>query len=267
MIATGHAKDSRMKKKLLHIAKILGVVTLFLLLAAYFVGASFLQEQGQPQLLCKRIDIHIADSSQNRLVLQDDVYDFLQKHYPSLLGDKIAELNTHQIENLLREMVGVQSCEVSHDIQGSLTANIVLRQPLLRLLSEQGSYYLDNTGALFPGIPRRTAYVPVVSGNIPLEETDWIAQLHEFGQYIHNHRFWNAQIEQLYVHNPHHIEIVPRAGGQPIIMGDLSRFQYKLQKLYSFYRNAAPVEGWESYASLDLRFGDQIVCTRTTAKK
>ena len=256
-----------MKKKLIRITKILGVVTLFLLLAAYFVGASFLQQQGRPQLFCQRIDVHIADSSHNRLVLQEDVYDFLQKHYPNLLGDKIIELNTYQIESRLRDMVGVQNCEVYHDIQGSLTASLILRQPLLRLLSEEGSFYLDNTGALFPGIPRRTAYVPVVSGNIPLKEAAWIAQLHEFGQYIHNNRFWDAQIEQLYVHNPHHIELVPRTGQQTIILGDLHRFQYKLQKLYSFYRNVAPVEGWDSYASVDLRFGDQIVCTRNTTKK
>ena len=256
-----------MKKKLLHIAKILGVVTLFLLLAAYFVGASFLWQQGQPQVLCKRIDVHIADSSQNRLVLQEDVYDFLAKHYPNLLGEKIVDLNTHQMENRLQEMLGVQHCEVYHNIQGNLSAKLILRQPLLRLLSDKESYYLDNTGMLFPYIPRRTAYVPVVSGNIPFSETAWIAQLHDFGQYVRNHRFWNAQIEQLYVHNPRHIEIIPRAGEQTIILGDLSRFQYKLQKLYSFYRNVAPVEGWDSYASLDLRFGDQIVCTRTTAKK
>jgi hypothetical protein len=256
-----------MKKKLIRIAKFTGILMLFLLLGAYFVGASLLQQQGQPQLLCKRLDIHIADSSHNRLVLQEDVYDFFQKHYPSLLGDKITELNTHQIENRLQEMVGIQSCEIYHDIQGSLTANITLRQPLLRLLSEEGSYYLDDAGALFPSLPRRTAYVPVVSGNIPLTEASWIAQLYEFGQYIHNHRFWDAQIEQLYVHNPQHIELIPRAGQQTIILGDLHRFQYKLQKLYSFYRNVAPAEGWDSYASVDLRFGDQIVCTRNTAKK
>ena len=251
-----------MKKKLIHIAKILGVVSLFLLLAAYFVGASFLQQQEQPQLLCKRIDIHIADSEQNRLVFQEDVYDFLQEHYPNLLGEKFVDMDTHKMETRLSQMIGVQHCDVYQSIHGGLCASVILRQPLLRLLSEQGSYYLDNNGLLFPSLPRRTAYVPVVSGNIPLKEADWLEQLRDFGQYIQNNRFWDAQIEQVHVHNPHYIEIIPRAGQQTIILGELSRFRYKLQKLYSFYRNVAPVEGWDRYASIDIRFGDQIVCTQ-----
>jgi len=249
-----------MKKMMRKILKITAIVCLFLLATAYFTGSALLVRQHEPQIVCTHIRIDIADSSVNRLVLPQDIYVVLEKNRIMPPGMKLADINLHQLEQLLLKENGIKECHVYTRIDGELSMEISLRTPLMRLETTEGGYYLDDSGALFPVTPYRTAYVPVVSGNIPIKQEEWLAQLYDFGCYIRGHRFWNAQIEQLYVHEPHNIEIIQRIGHQTVMMGDLSLFEYKLQKLYTFYRTVAAAQGWDRYSLIDIRFGDQIVC-------
>jgi len=243
------------------IFKILGVICLFVLTAAYFAGSATLVHKKSDEVVCTAINIQIVDSTVSRLVLQQDIHAFLHKNKISLIGEKIKDINLYQLEQQFKQERGIENCEVFTHLNGVITFRIAQRSPLLRLETSRGSYYLDDSGTLFPTIPQRTAYVPVVSGNIPVDDKVWLTQLHSFGLFIRSNRFWNAQIEQLYVHHPHHIELIPRAGAHTtILLGDLNRYEHKLQKLYTFYRTIAVTQGWDKYDRIDLRFNNQIVC-------
>ncbi|MCL2501878.1 MAG: cell division protein FtsQ/DivIB [Bacteroidales bacterium] len=252
-----------MKKIIRKIVRIAGIVSLFLVAAAYFAFSRMVAEQGQAQLSCTEIHVHIADSSVNRMVLPQEVHAFLQKNKLVAPGMKWTEIDLHNLEQRLTAESGIKHCQVYGHINGSLHIKLAQRTPILRLETAKGGYYIDESGVLFPVMPQRTAYVPVVSGNIPLEEETWLAQLYDFGRYIRGNRFWNAQITQLHVHAPHNIEIIQRIGHQTIMMGDLSQFEYKLQKLYSFFRTVSALEGWDKYGFIDIRFSNQIVCRPT----
>ena len=243
--------------------KIFGITCLFLLAAAYFAGSTMMVQQQQSQTVCQKVRIHIVDSVAAQLVLQQDIETFLKSNRLSFVGEKLYQINLNQVEQLITNEQGIKKCEVYTQPNGILTLSIAQRSPLLRLETPRGGYYLDDSGTLFPALPRRTAYVPVVSGNIPMHQPEWMTQLYNFGLYIRGSRFWNAQIEQLHVYDLNNIEIIQRAGTQTtVLMGSLDRFEYKLQKLYTFYRTVAASEGWELYDSIDLRFNDQIVCKK-----
>jgi len=253
-----------MKKKIAAVCKTIGIISLFLLAGAYFAGSATIVKKQEDQTLCKTIDVRIVDSASIQLVVPQDVYTLLENKKIYLIGEKLYKIDLFQLEQLINQEKGIKKCEIYTQPDGTLTIRIFQRTPLLRLETSQGSYYVDETGALFPTIPKRTVHVPVVSGKIPIKDSVWIAQLFDFGNYIRNHRFWNARIEQLYVHNPHNIEIIQQIDNQEIVMiGDLSRFEYKLQKLYTFYHTVATIEGGNKYAFIDLRFSNQIVCRRT----
>ena len=51
-------------------------------------------------------------------------------------------------------------------------------------------------------------------------------------------------------------------GDQKIIFGEIDDFDYKFAKLKAFYTGIVPVYGWERYSAVNLKFSDQIVCTR-----
>jgi len=250
------------------IANILGLVCLFLLTAAYFAGSTMLVQQEKGKVVCTHFHIEIVDSMAVQLVLQQDIRAFLKNNRIPIVGEKMVGINLHQLEQLVGQERGIKSCEVFTHLNGVLRLRITQRSPLFRLETPKGSYYLDESGLIFPTISQRTVYVPVVSGSVPVGDVSWMAQLLDFGRYVRNHRFWNAQIEQIYVHEPNHIELIQRVGTPTtVLMGNFNRFENKLQKLYTFYRTVAPAYGWDRYECVDLRFLNQIVCRKTTNQR
>ena len=236
-------------------------ICLFLMMAAYFTVSTLMVQQKNGETVCQNIQILITDSTAAQLVLPQDILSILEKNEMHLVGEKLSQINLYELEQLMKQEKGIDNCDAYTHLNGTLTLRITQRSPLLRLETPKGSYYIDNTGALFPTIAQRTAYVPVVSGNPPIENEAWITQLYNFGLFIRNNRFWNAQIEQLYIHNLNNIELIPRAGAHTaILLGSLDHFEYKLQKLYTFYRTVASSQGWNKYNTIDLRFNHQIIC-------
>jgi cell division protein FtsQ len=60
------------------------------------------------------------------------------------------------------------------------------------------------------------------------------------------------------------IDLIPRVGGQVVRIGDGSRLQQRLAKLKDFYAQGIPQADWRRYSTIDLRFDDQVVCTKRT---
>ncbi len=79
--------------------------------------------------------------------------------------------------------------------------------------------------------------------------------------------FWNAQIVQINLtagrggREPE-VELIPRAGAHVIMLGHLERVEEKLEKLLLLYRHVLDYEGWDGVRYIDLRFENQIVCTK-----
>ena len=59
-------------------------------------------------------------------------------------------------------------------------------------------------------------------------------------------------------------ELVPRIGGQRILLGDGTELAQRFEKLRIFYEQGIPQAGWRNYARIDLRYADQVVCTKRT---
>ena len=58
------------------------------------------------------------------------------------------------------------------------------------------------------------------------------------------------------------VEIVPRAGDFIVMLGGLDGYREKLGKLMTFYNNGLAYEGWDSYRYINLKYKDQVICTK-----
>jgi cell division protein FtsQ len=76
--------------------------------------------------------------------------------------------------------------------------------------------------------------------------------------------FWSAMIDQIVVTVDGEFQLVPRIGGQRVLIGDGSQLEQRLAKLKLFYEKGIPLADWRRYERIDLRFADQIVCTKRT---
>jgi cell division protein FtsQ len=102
--------------------------------------------------------------------------------------------------------------------------------------------------------------LPIASGNI--EKSLATTDLYKFALFLQKHDFWNNQIEQIYVHPDKEVELIPRVGSHRIILGSFEDFKEKMDNLQLFYEQAIPKLGWEKYEVINLKYKNQIVCTK-----
>jgi len=130
----------------------------------------------------------------------------------------------------------------------------------LRVMNNGRSYYVDREGEIMPVSPNFTAYVPIVTGAVNEEFAK--GPLYDFALFLRRNDFWNAQIEQIHVDYSEEIELIPRVGNQIILLGKLDDYQYKLDKLFALYKNGFRQTGWNCYQRINLKYDNQVVCTK-----
>ena len=81
--------------------------------------------------------------------------------------------------------------------------------------------------------------------------------------YIDADPFWKSQVQQVFINDDKEMELVPMVGNQKIIFGDTTCMDEKFKKLLIFYSQGLNTTGWwNKYATINLKFKNQIVCTK-----
>ncbi len=259
------------------ILKYFGYTLLFASIAAYLFFSTVLTKEKEAKQVCKSIKVTILDSSDNRFVTKDEIIELLKVEGITPEESKLKHINQHFLECILNNRNAIKRTEVSYTREGILRVDIRQRRPILRIETENGGFYMDETAYIFPLVRTYTSYVPVVSGNIPLalvqgqrgmakKNAEWAQDLKELGLYLYREEFWNSMVEQIYIDEKGILHLTPRIGEQEIIFGHLDNIEYKFKKLYVFYQEVIPTEGWEKYKTIDLQFGNQIVCKKRENK-
>jgi len=70
------------------------------------------------------------------------------------------------------------------------------------------------------------------------------------------------QIEQIYVTKNREYEFVPKVGRHIIIFGGIENMNEKFKKLLVFYHQGINNAGWNTYKSINLKFENQVVCSK-----
>jgi cell division protein FtsQ len=163
-----------------------------------------------------------------------------------------------------------------------LTIEIEQRLPVLRIINNYNqSFYIDYEGKLMPFSSKFTARVIVANGNISnlyyktktldlltlkgvdsMKSCNMINKLYTLAKFINKDKFWKSQIEQIYIEDNNDIEIIPKIGSQIILFGDIDRMTEKFRNLKVFYYEKINQTGWNKYKIINLKFKNQIVCTK-----
>lgn len=199
----------------------------------------------------------------------------------AVIGAPMGEVDVPRIEKSLRSIPCVAGAEVYQTLDGVLHVKVKQRLPVVRVFNSDGSsFYIDREGWTMPVSPDYTARVLVVTGalNEPgardgvrsvLDNDSVMAaglsdDIHRLALQIGSDPFWSAMIDQIVVTVDGEFQLVPRIGGQRVLIGDGSQMEQRLAKLKLFYEKGIPLADWRRYERIDLRFADQIVCTKRT---
>jgi len=210
--------------------------------------------------VCKKVDVLIKDSARLRFITKKEIIFCLEDKNLNPVGLNMQTIQTGKIEKILKKQPRIKNVECYKTPSGIICIEITQREPILRVMNSGRSYYVDREGEIMPVSSNFTAYVPIVTGAV--NEAFAKGPLYDFALFLRRNAFWNAQIEQIYVDYDEEIELIPRVGNQVILLGKLDNYEYKLNKLLSLYKNGFNRTGWNCYRQINLKYDNQVVCTK-----
>lgn len=254
-----------------------GYTLLLAAVGAYFVFSTMLVKKEIDKIKCNRIEIAILDSNVNRFVSREEIGELIREEGITVKESKLKHINLHELELMLNNKTAIRKSTVSYTGKGVLVVKINQRRPVLRLETKNGGFYMDESAYIFPLVRTFTSFVPVVTGEIPLDITpgyrgrirrnkEWARDILKVGLFIDESEIWNAQIEQIFVDEKGNLHMTPRVGQQDIMFGKPDEVEIKFEKLLSFYKNIIPNSGWDKYKVVDLQYHNQIVCIKRKTK-
>lgn len=240
--------------------RIILIVTGIVLVSGYLVFTLLKATAKSGDLVCNRLDINLVDSSRVQLISNKEIIRTLQTKQLYPVGKSLKNIDTEAIENVLEQNPMLKRVECYKTPSGTVRLLLVQRTPKFRVMGTAENYYVDLERNTMPVSTEYAAFVPVVSGRVT--KTLAKGELFDFITFIEKNAFWSAQIEQIYVNNNQTIELVPRVGSGVILLGTLVDYERKLNKLQKLYTKGFSEIGWNRYAYIDLRYKDQVVCTK-----
>lgn len=230
------------------------------LLAGYLVFAVFYFQDKPVDGVCSKFEVVVGNNESEQFINTDEVAKYISDKGLNPSGKNLGDINTNQIEEAIKANQLIKKAEVFITNNGTVKAIIYERKPVLRVISGGKSYYVDDEGKVMPLSQRFAAYLPIATGVI--KEDFARTDLYKFALFLRNNDFWNAQIEQIVVASNNDITLIPRVGDQKIILGKLTDYEEKLDKLMSFYLKGQNETGWNKYSVINLKYDKQVVGTK-----
>lgn len=237
------------------------IIAAVIIAVGYLLAAIVFFPEKKNQIICKYVKVNILDDEKFRMIDEKTVYDFIEKSKLNPVKKRITKIQADTLEKeILKKIPAIKSVECYLNTSGVMKVDVRQRVPKFRVMTSDENYYVDEQRKTFPVSLNFSAYVPVVSGVVT--KTFAKGKLFDLIDFIEKDKFWNAQIEQIYVVDNKNIELVPRVGSEIILFGDLTEIETKFDKLKTLYTEGFSQIGWNRYKTIDLRFADQVVCTR-----
>ncbi|HEY4800100.1 MAG TPA: hypothetical protein VII99_13555 [Bacteroidia bacterium] len=263
--------------------KILRISFWVLLVAGLGTVFAFVQKQ-ENETLCSKINISILRDpmKENFFVEEDDIRKLIAQHFGQIENTPLQNIDVNYLERLIYSNPWVARANVYMTIDGVVNIEIEQRQPILRIINQNGeSFYMDSIGRLMKWSPDFTPRMLVATGNIKESFDKWknmnmdelinndtlktctlLDDFYTMARFILADNFWSAHVEQIYVNTNGEIELVPKVGNHKIIFGDSGEMEEKFWKLKTFYKEGLNYTGWDHYDTLNLKFKNQVVCTK-----
>jgi cell division protein FtsQ len=241
--------------------KIIFIIVVVLLLAYLAFAVLYLNPKANKEtVICTRLSVEVVDNQGHSYLDEKDVLRILQRVKMNPVGKNLSEISLEKMEKDLENDPLIRKADCYKTVSGAVKAIVYQRTPILRVMTANKTYYIDSDGKIMPLPDNMTVNVPIATGFIEDEYAQ--KQLYELGLFLQKDKFWNAQIEQIYVAPNKDIELSPRVGNHQIVLGKIADYSENLDKLKLFYEKGLGKVGWNKYSIINLKYKNQVVCTK-----
>src|SRR5579863_10020793 len=231
--------------------------------------------------LCKSVDIIITQKGTDLFITSDEIRALITKDQGAVERKPMDKINLPELQQMLNDNSYIINAQVYATLDGDIKVKVAQKNPIARIINESNeSYYVDSPEYFMPLTDNCTPRVLIVNGkvnepyaanyinNAKKMETDtsvhsMLPGIYRIASYINNDAFWKAQITQVYIDSAKNFTLIPRVGGQHIILGDTTDLKQKFDKLFVLYKDGFNNNGkWNEYATINLKYKHQIICTK-----
>jgi len=241
------------------VKKLLNIIY-FLCIIAFLAFLSFASRQNLGGLICESLEIKVDNDGGLFFVNAEMVEGLLLEMEDSIIGKTYEDINIYLLEEFVDEHPNIAKAELYLTINGKFCADVKQRRPLARVFENEQSYYLDEEITVFPLSDKYSARVVQVYWS---EVTDFRREiLSDVLKLIDSDDFLKAQITAIEFNENDELTVYPRVGEHKIILGEAQDLLRKFEKLKIFYRQGLDKVGWDRYSHINLKFDNQVVCTK-----
>ncbi|PIE99512.1 MAG: cell division protein FtsQ [Polaribacter sp.] len=164
----------------------------------------------------------------------------------------------YELEQQVLQNPFVENATVYVTPKGLLKTYIKQREPLVRLVDSNGSYYVDKFGTVMPMSSNYSARVPLVFNISKPEDIEKVKKLMLF---VQKDDFLNKEIVGIQRQGRDFLLEV-RSGDYKVNIGDIVNLDIKFKKLKAFYNKALLDKTIEKYKVINIKYHNQVVCEK-----
>lgn len=231
--------------------------------------------------ICKDLIVTVLDSADAKYITQSSVISYLLQNIETdIEGNYFKNIDISNIENLMKMHPYVKTVEVYRAGSQVIQIKVTQRKPFIRIFDDKNfSFYVDKEGYILPLSKTYASYVSVFTGNIPhydslfnsnqvynidneIFDTSNYQLIYDLAKKIDQDEFMLSLIDQVNVLPNNEFEMIPKVGNCKILFGTIDSAETKFENLLAFYQQAAPKVGWDLYSQINLKYLNQVVCTK-----
>lgn len=195
-------------------------------------------------------DLFVTNEMVNKLLIEN------KSKAQTIRKDK---LDLNKLERALDSHNMIEKSQVFVTIDGILKAVVKQKVPIVRVFDESGSFYVDYKGVRMPLSTIHTARVPLFSGEITNQNGE---DLNKLFRYIFDDPFLKRNIIGIRIFPNGSLIMTNRNFNYEIDFGRTINVERKFSNYKAFFQKATLDSTLYNYKKINLRFTQQVVCTK-----
>lgn len=195
-------------------------------------------------------NVYIAQEAVNKLLIEN------RKDAKSIRKDG---LDLNKLEKSIDGNPMIEKSQVFVSIDGVLKAVVKQKTPIARVFDGTESFYIDYQGNDMPLSSEFTARVPIISGEINKTNRQ---ELNKLLRFVYDDEFLKKNIIGIQVMSNGSLKMLNRDFDYAIDFGKTINIERKFGNYKAFFQKAILDSTLNKYKTINLRFTQQVVCTK-----
>jgi len=188
----------------------------------------------------------------------------------------VGDIDMMKIQRMLVHNPWIESASAYIGLNDTLVIKAKEYDPIMRVFNDQGrSVYVTDNGDILPASPRYTPRLIIASGNFEFPTgngtthlTDstfaatGISEALSIAKVIRDDEFLKGSIGQIYRNDKKEYEVMVNDLQARVVIGDIDNLDHKMKRLRTLLEKYSGTEELGDFKTLDLRYKNQIVCTK-----